>query len=363
MNVLVYSGPETLQTSVSRTITALRSALYPHYTVQPVSLQSLTSQPWTTLCALLVIPACREHLSFSSAVSTSIRSYVENGGALLGLRAGCKIGGSLFSGGDYTLRFQSKTGPSIYCAFVSGQEDLGRKIAILAEDGETISGVVESGPVTFEGVDGNPAAKILARNAADETIVATQLNAGNGKLVLWGSNIEVPITGEDGASSSELRIAEERRRKILGRTLKFLGLELPTVSETAPSHPLPQFLVSLPSKPDIVPSIVTSLSAQPGSIFKDSNDTFAFHSSSEAETLLQEARLAANRDDTRHVVIYENGALPPTALTPLFNVQQYFEDLAAARSTETVSMVDQWGIGEAFIYGEAVTSTQTLLDK
>jgi biotin---protein ligase len=364
MNVLVYSGPEALQTSVSRTITSLRSALYPQYTVQPLSLQSLSSHPWMASCALLVIPACQDHLAFTAAIAASIRSYVQNGGAFLGLRAGVKYGGSLLGTGDYSLRFQSAAGPSIHCSFLPGPEHHSRRIAIVAPDGNVVPGIVESSATIFDGVDGKEAVTVLARNAEDSTIVANQFDVGTGKLALWGPSIEVPIVNEEGAlSPPEARLAEERRRELLDKTLVSLGLQLPSSSGSEPSHPLPQFLVSSPSRPDTVSVILNSLSIRPEFIFRDTNDTFDFHDASEAEALLQQARLATQTNDTRHIILYENGTLPQTVLTPLFNIQQYFEDLRAARDKTKLSGAEQWGIGEALIYGEAVTSTQTLFDK
>ena len=39
------------------------------------------------------------------------------------------------------------------------------------------------------------------------------------------------------------------------------------------------------------------------------------------------------------------------------------DDLKAARDKAGLTSSEPWGIGEALFYGEAVTSTQTLLDK
>ena len=50
MNVLVYGAPD------SAALTLLKSALLPHYAVQPVSAQALAGQPWHVNCALLVVP-------------------------------------------------------------------------------------------------------------------------------------------------------------------------------------------------------------------------------------------------------------------------------------------------------------------
>lgn len=361
MNVLVYTGPETLQSSVSRTITSLRSALYPNYTVQPVTLQSLTSHPWTASCALLVFPACRDHLSLSSTAQASIRSYVENGGAFLGLRAGAKCGGTLLGSGDYSLRFQSRAGPTVYCSFLPGGDEQTHKISIVAEDGTAVNSVLASGVAGFEAVESSRAARIMARDAENNTVVAVQFEVGAGKLALWGLQLEVTIVAED--SASEVRVAEERRRDVLNKTLASLGLQLPTPLGSEPTHPLPQLLVAAPSRPDVVTRVLGSLNVKLPATYKDTSDTFAFHDASEAETLLQQYRVTAPPDNTRHVIVYENGVLPSTAFTPLFNVQQFFEDLKITRARAQQATSELWGVGEALFYGEVVTSTQTLLDK
>ena len=362
MNVLVYTGPESLQTSVSRTITALRFALYPHYTVQPITLQSFVSQPWSTSCALLVFPACRDHLEFSNTVVAAIRTYVEKGGALLGLRAGVKYGGFFLGQGEYSLRFQhAQTGSSIYCDFPSGTDENLKRISIVGEDGTSVAGIAEGADVNFEGVDVNGIARVLARRAEDNRVIAAELAVGGGKIALWGVQLEVPVVVEDG--SPETRLAEEQRRALFGKTLQSLGLQLPSTSPDQPPYPLPQFLVSAPSKPDIVTRVLQSLELKPPATLQDKNDTFGFHVASEGESLLVHARASSGEDTTRHIVVYENGTLPPTSLTPHFNVQQYFEDLEAAHQKAGRVVGDPWAVGEAFLYGEAVTSTQTLMDK
>ena len=362
MNVLVYSGPESLQPSVSRTITALRLALYPHYTVQTVALQSLTSHPWAKSCALLVFPACREHLSLPSAAATSVKTYVENGGALLGLRAGARYGGSLLGGGNYSLRFQHPTtGASIYCSFVPGEDETSKRISITSEDGVVAPGIVENGTVEFECVDGSGFARILARRTEDNRVAAAILEAGLGKIGLLGVQLEVPVPTEDG--SVETRLAEERRRDFFVKVLLSLGLQRPELPTTQPPYPLPQFLVSIPSKPNIVSRILQSLELEPPATLQDSSDTFAFHDALEGDSLLSQARSSSVEDRTRRIVVYGNGSLPPTSLTPLFNVHQYFEDLITARGKPGPLLADPWAIGDALLYSEAVTSTQSLLDK
>ena len=86
MNVLVYSGPEIIQTSLNHSLTTLRAILLPHYTIQSVTPHILTTQPWQKSCALLVLPQTRG--GFASVPSKHIKNFVEGGGSclLLGFR-------------------------------------------------------------------------------------------------------------------------------------------------------------------------------------------------------------------------------------------------------------------------------------
>lgn len=95
--VLVYSGPGVSPLSLSHTILTLSLLLLPHYTVQPVSPQTLSTQPWEPSCALLVIPGGRdlpyvEELSAKTKVTRRIKEYVTEGGRYLGLCAGAYFG-------------------------------------------------------------------------------------------------------------------------------------------------------------------------------------------------------------------------------------------------------------------------------
>ncbi|KAI7217375.1 hypothetical protein KC333_g4277, partial [Hortaea werneckii] len=56
INVLVYSGPGSTTDSVRHATWSLRRLLGPHYAVLTISADQLLKEPWTTSCALLVMP-------------------------------------------------------------------------------------------------------------------------------------------------------------------------------------------------------------------------------------------------------------------------------------------------------------------
>ena len=107
-------------------------------------------------------------------------------------------------------------------------------------------------------------------------------------------------------------------------------------------------------------------------VFKDENDEFHFHALAESSEMLESTREAALVPSDpatwqpKHVVVCSDDALPPISATPLFDIALYFSALASAREAAalpTKGVGATWGMGEALMYGEAVTSTQTMLDK
>jgi biotin--protein ligase len=95
--VLVYSGPGVSPLSLSYTLHTLSLLLTPHYTVQPVTPEVLSKQPWEPACALLVIPGGRdlpyvEELTTKTRVTKRIREYVAEGGRYFGICAGAYFG-------------------------------------------------------------------------------------------------------------------------------------------------------------------------------------------------------------------------------------------------------------------------------
>ncbi|KAI7479927.1 putative biotin apo-protein ligase [Hortaea werneckii] len=91
INVLVYSGPGSTTDSVRHATWSLRRLLGPHYAVLTITADQLLKEPWTTSCALLVMPGgadmgyCR---TLNGEGNRRIKQYVQMGGKYLGLCAG-----------------------------------------------------------------------------------------------------------------------------------------------------------------------------------------------------------------------------------------------------------------------------------
>ncbi|THH27195.1 hypothetical protein EUX98_g6992 [Antrodiella citrinella] len=366
MNVLVYSGPEVLHSSFARSLSLLKAALVPHYSVQPITLQSLISNPWSETCALLVFPACREQLSLPTPVRKSIRNYIESGGSLLGLRASARLIGSGFASAEVyesSLRFQDRaSGTILSCTFIGNASESSTTVAIKSTQGDTTALLPVESAFSELSVPTNATNVQAFAHHDDARPAAIACQTGKGRVVIWGVDIASP------SLEGEPPEVEGHRRSLLRESLHHLALRLPATDGSVAMCLLPQLLTCSQAIPTAVTQILESLSpVQSGGTIKDEHDTFALHTISNGKEVLRNARLAPSAvdTDTKHIIAFPDGQLPSPEDTPLFNISQYYTDLASVRSktSSPMSQSDAWGIGEALLYGEVVTSTQTMLDK
>lgn len=91
MDVLIYTGPETVTPSATHSLAALRQLLFPRYAVTTLNTEALLHQPWSDSCALLVFPEEYEN-EYTEALGTQGRAkivkYVRDGGKLLAVGNG-----------------------------------------------------------------------------------------------------------------------------------------------------------------------------------------------------------------------------------------------------------------------------------
>lgn len=366
--MLVYEPAQHSQSTID-VLTTLRSLLLPRYSIQTLTPQALKSQPWSPSCALLVIPQSQN--VFPSQESSKIKEYVESGGALLGFGFGMKYvsHNQPERGPDASKGLCFQIGDKSTIVAISSTLHQGNHLqsaAIATSDGELIEGVKDSRSTEFVGFEGIKGVKILARYHGDDdgaTIAGLTCRCGRGIVAIWAPNLESPLKES---------LSEQRRLALLRNTLLSLNLQLPPSSEKVVSHPLPQYLTSHPSKPTIVSKIMDMI-AMPSlgsqlSIFEDKGDTFHFHRLEESESLVMEIRDSPQSSDPskwqpKHIILCSD-TLPSRKHTPLFDIGLYYESLSAARKKEGSSDIAlPWGMGEVLLYGEAVTSTQTLLEK
>ena len=365
MDVLVYAGPEINSQSMDAALSTLRSLLLPRYSIQTISPEILKSQPWSPSCALLVFPQPQKN--FMSYLNSSVKGFVESGGALLAFgfeaaytsRTGDATKGLPFQVGD-------KSSSLVISPILLPENHAPQPVVISTSDGELIKGVYHNHTAVFSGFEEVNDVTILGKYHRDDegaSIAGLICHCGRGTVALWAPNLETPV---------EDPLSEQRRLALLKNTLLSLNLKLPPRSDPVISHPLPQFLTSHPLKPTIVSKIANSIAAysdgSQSSVFEDKCDTFHFHRLEERGNLVNEARENPQFSDTsnwqpKHIILCQD-ALPDGRQTPLFDIELYYKSLSVAQQKEGSSDIAvPWGIGEALLYGEVVTSTQTLLEK
>ncbi|KAI0320429.1 hypothetical protein OF83DRAFT_1169368 [Amylostereum chailletii] len=361
MDVLVHTLSRTAK-DPTPAVPILRRLLAPFYTVQPINAPSLASQPWPATCALLVLlPG--DVLGSATMPPKSlqaVQSYVERGGRVLALGLGAQTTRS--HPGEALHLWDPSTSAAI-CVFKPVTADAAPFDVAL-----TSGGVVRGLPRADVQIE-RGAGTVLAKFGED--VVAAEINVGAGKAAFWDL-----VVGDDPASKAVT--------DTLKHALSSLGLRVPLSddpksSETldeqippVPTRPLPQFLVSPRTKPDILASVLRSLwkGASSGTspyIIADFADTFHFHRVTSEEGLKQVSQARDEASDAtepqpRQILLLPAGELPSKAMAPRFDVAKFFDELAAGGDVQ-LSGTHTWGMGEALFYGEAVTSTQTMLER
>lgn len=374
MNVLVCASSASQGLS-----NVLRSVLSPFYTVQSVLPLSLATQPWSASCALLVL---LPPLSLPGPAHQAVQQYISAGGRILGIG----IGATLLPHRQVPERFglwDPRSGTAILPQYPQAVQSFSLPSSILLQTGALLSGLRRAS-VPF----------VLTRDASDIEVIrgrweepvgaiaGIQVPVGSGRAAFWGIS---PCF--DGIEDTENVSA------LLRYALTSLGLSVPpeTTAANEPSNPLfsipryalPQFLLHPRGKRHISETILQRLglglsataTATPGSsgdgesepvVIKDRVDTFHFYKVATLEQgtrLVAEAKASADASDApRLIVVLPPDVLPTGELTPRFDAEKYFAVLSEVRGDQ-MSGAESWGVGEALFYGEAVTSTQTTLER
>lgn len=396
MNVLVYDGPGASQTSVSLTLSTLRSLLLPNYTVQTISPQSLATEPWSANCALLVLPGGRD-LPYVTALKQSndqIISYVRGGGSFLGLCAGayyaCKrveweVGSPMEVTGDRPLRFFNDIGRGCaYPGFRYETEDGARAVKVLlpgdsAKNQSFIAeGLYYNGGGDFVNASNTPGVEVLGEYTEGDAkgrAAGVFCKVDKGSAVLWGIHPEYPLTEppalqaigkvQSEITQQQIHSMEKIRQELMWNTLMRFGLALPSFEVPQTLRPLPQFLLSVPSSFSPLPAFWKTLTDRDATgkevLLKDMHDTFMFHSPESTQEAYKHALDVADAPESgyRHIVGHIDGSTPSKILTPSFDTSKYFEELQVSRGHKPETA----GMGDVMLFGEIVTSTQVLLDK
>ncbi|TIC30695.1 class II aaRS and biotin synthetase [Wallemia mellicola] len=374
MNVLIYDGPGTSPTSVRRLQQEMVTNLVDKYSIQLVSPEILANEPWEEHTRAIVIPGGRDlpYLQCLNGKATrKIKEYVNNGGKYFGVCAGAyfacrsiefaKNDPQLAIIGDRPLKFVDgvAVGPT-FDGFEYNSENGAHLVQLNYNDGSS-GGCYLNGGCSFN-VD--PAkGEVLARYAHDGSIAAYHI----GDVVVTGLHPEFSIralpasmlvVNEDPKSVAKMEQARINHfRKLLGA----LKLELSPIEESKPKGLLPLVLTS--SNAATLTTFVEDLtdkadiSEEPKPFNNESgNDSIVLHSSGGYTLRAECDRIAHAHQDpdidfnkiTKHIYVFDQANGIPTSK---FNIAAYLSELRSEY------------VGRLLLYGEAVTSTQTMLDK
>ncbi|KAF8944663.1 biotin holocarboxylase synthetase [Haplosporangium gracile] len=418
MNVLVYSGEGTSRASLAHTVRTLRSLVGHHYDVMKIDAKGLTTEPWEESTSLLVIPGGRDvpyTQDLNGAANDKIRAYVAAGGRFWGICAGAyfssdrivfEVGTPLEVQGARELKFfGGECRGVVYPGFVYDSEQGANAIGIrLVEEqfgGDERLGFEETrvyfnGGGYFVDAEKQPGCSVLAwYNDTDSSegrkaaMIVCQV--GQGVALLTGVHPEYDPAHLDAGNPeygplpnvvSRLLETDQQRLLLVRSLLKKLGLKL-SQSEVPQAAAAPDATpVALPpgailGVPDLTPLYLASVEpayttllahslrsiATPEGLIKEPNDTFQLIASPQhtipvhTSTLSETAEGESEEKVIKNLVVCHDGG-PPASTTPLFVMDDYFQHLKKIRPP-----TQQFTFGNSLLYGEVVSSTQTMLDK
>lgn len=411
LNVLVYTGLGTTVESVKHCIWTLRRLLGPNYAVIPITETILLKEPWASTCAMLVFPGGGD-LGYCQALNGEgnrrISDFVRKGGAYLGFCAGGYYGSRRceFEVGNKPLEVIGSRELGFFPGTCRGgafkgfeyRSESGARVVQLRVFKEAFEQEIESEIVSYYNGGGIfvDAASIKERkvevlasyeeetdvDGGDGKAAVVLCTVGSGKALLTGPHPEFApinlhphptIPGYDDLIS-RLADADKPRVEFLKACLTKLGLEVSQHDSGIPS--LSRLHIS-----SIDDTGVSELLADWADIIDKEDgeewiraETDTFHIQNE-DTIWSVEGLQQSLAETNGSSMSENGIIdytkvvkkifphekghPHPKLTPQFNHGLYFSGLKRYRQIEPTAQ--DWG--NLLMYGEVLTSTNTILEK
>ncbi|KAH8666508.1 biotin-protein ligase [Xylariales sp. PMI_506] len=412
LNVLVYTGTGTTTESVKHAIYTLRRLLAPnYYAVIPITETVLLKEPWTATCALLVFPGgadlgyCRVLNGLGNSL---IAQYVRRGGAYLGFCAGGYYGSRKceFEVGDKHLEvigsrelaffpgtcrggafkgFQYHSERGARAVKLSVNQDAFKDVGLIPD--EVVSYYNGGGVFVPDSADG---VEVLASYAGDidvdggaEKRALVYCNVGLGSAILTGPHPEFAavnlsrqndVPGYDDLIAT-LKESEKSRNVFFKACLSKLGLETNQDSSSIPS--LSRLHLTALNSNDVDDLLVTwdeIITKDDGEEYiEGENDTFHLERPDTKWSMQALKRTLSNESSSsrksdpgildytsipKRVIIHDE-AWPESKETPYFNHNVFYSALKSYRKVDREA--EEWG--DYLMYGEVVTSTNTLLDK
>ncbi|KAI5861446.1 class II aaRS and biotin synthetase [Durotheca rogersii] len=417
LNVLVYTGAGSTVESVKHAIYTLRRLLSPNYAVIPITETTLLKEPWGPSCALLVFPGGAD-LGYCRVLdgngNSIISQYVRRGGAYLGFCAGGYYGtkrcefevgnpamevagprelgffpGTCRGGAWKGFQYHSESGARAVRLDVTKAAFSGAGVVP-----EIFTSYYNGGGVFVGSAIGTSDVDVLASYADEldvdggpEKAAIVYCKVGQGAAILTGPHPEFTavnlsphndVPGYDKLIAT-LRASDDARSSFLKACLAKLGLEINQETSHVPS--LSQLhLSSITSShvDELLHSFQDIISREDGEEYiRAENDTFHLQGPETPWSVsdMKEALTSGNSPNQtppdgkgegiidynaviKHVVAH-NKDWPEAKATPYFNHSTYYSSLREYRETEPEA--EDWG--DFLMYGEVVTSTNTVLEK
>ncbi|KAF8979116.1 biotin holocarboxylase synthetase [Entomortierella lignicola] len=420
MNVVVYSGEGTSRISLAHTVRSLRALVGQHYDVMKIDAKGLLTEPWEESTALLVIPGGRDipyTKDLNGAVNDKIRAYVQAGGRFWGVCAGAyfasdrivfEVGTPLEVQGDRELKFfKGECRGVVYPGFVYDSEQGANAVEIqlnrdMFESGDKIdfekTRVYFNGGGYFVDAEKYPDTQVLAwyceeNDGANRKAAVITSRVGQGLALLTGVHPEYDAVHLDAANPeygpspnvvTRLLEKDQERVLVLRGLFKKLGLKLtqPDSTQTTDAAKVEDSANpvlppgAIQGIPDLTPLYLASVHpsytyglvqvlgdlATPEGLIKEANDTFQLIASPQhsipvhTSTISETAEGESEEKIIKNIVICSDVSTSPS--TPHFVMQDFFKHLQHVRQQDP-----NLKFGNSLLFGEVVTSTQTMLDK
>ncbi|OOQ82349.1 biotin apo-protein ligase [Penicillium brasilianum] len=403
------TGTGTTVDSVRHCLYTLRRLLAPNYAVTPVTGDMLLKEPWTATCALLVIPGGAD-LGYGRTLNGEgnrrITQFMRRGGKYLGLCAGGYYGCKKceFEVGDKTMEvigdrelgfFPGTCRGGAFPGFVYHSE-AGARAAGLDVSKEALS--IGTVPTHFRSyyngggvfVDApllkDKGVEVLASYSEELNVdpgegaaAVVYCKVGDGAAILTGPHPEFAAVNLDPKANGPeykevvdaLTADDKERTDFLKACLSKLGLQVTQDSTNVPS--LSSLHVSgLDSEGplEILSLLAPALTNENGNEYlKDENDTFRIErpgtwNLNDLENALPDDSSKSSegiidyKQIIKRLVIHDE--VPSSKLTPYFNHHAFYANL---RQYQSESKEGASEFGSNLMYGEVITSTNTIMEK
>ncbi|KAJ5368441.1 uncharacterized protein N7496_008201 [Penicillium cataractarum] len=403
------TGTGTTVDSVRHCLYTLRRLLAPNYAVTPVTGDMLLKEPWTATCALLVIPGGAD-LGYGRTLNGEgnrrIAQFVRRGGKYLGFCAGGYYGCKRceFEVGDKTMEVIGDRELGFYPGTCRGgafpgfvyHSEAGARAAGLDVSKEALS--IGTVPTHFRSyyngggvfVDApllkDKGVEVLASyseklnvDPGEGAAAVVYCKVGDGAAILTGPHPEFAAVNLDPKANGPeykevvdaLTADDKERTDFLKACLSKLGLQVAQDSTTVPS--LSSLHVSgldAEGPLEILSLLAPALTNENGKEYlKDENDTFRIErpgtwNLNDLENALPDDSSKSSegiidyKEIIKRLVIHDD--VPSSKLTPYFNHHAFYANL---RQYQSESKEGASEFGSNLMYGEVITSTNTIMEK